>query len=570
MDGDGKRVEGARITPRIHYKHRLGDFQGSYFRSYVTTDAAGRWRFDSVPASQDDVVVTIDHADFAPQEHLATRCEFGLDRGHKPTASIVLEHGMTVVGKVADETGKPIAGALARTWFHNTIRKAVTGADGSYQLRGCERAPARVVVSAKGRALDMREVRVEPGMEPVNFQMNPGGRVRVRVVDEQGKAIPKFHVLFQSWLGSTPVFEFDEINQEADDRGVWEWREATWDPFVADIICPGHAAVRSVALVAREDEYVLQAAPALIVSGRVVDRVTKDPVSRFLVRWGFQVSPRAAYWTHAASFATADGRYRVPTAQDHLDRKYIIQIEADGYEPAVSRAIRGNAGSITLDFELTKGQNFDGTVLTPELRPAAHAKVAASAGWHPPFQRINGDVDSRSWDWRETDAAGRIHFPPQGRDFELFITHASGYAIYHPTPKSNHRIIMLDPWTRVEGTYRVGGKPLAGIPIWISRRRGMGRSGDLRVFEWHRTTTGPRGRFVIERVIGGRGLIGRRFIWPANGGSAEISSTSRVEMGFPLGKTVHIDIEEKGRPVIGNAASASRNQTKARLAIRSR
>ena len=139
VDGDGKRVEGARITPRIHYKHRLGDFQGSYFRSYVTTDAAGRWRFDSVPASQDDVVVTIDHADFAPQEHLATRCEFGLDRGHKPTASIVLEHGMTVVGKVADETGKPIAGALARTWFHNTIRKAVTGADGSYQLRGCER-----------------------------------------------------------------------------------------------------------------------------------------------------------------------------------------------------------------------------------------------------------------------------------------------------------------------------------------------------------------------------------------------------------------------------------------------
>ena len=389
-------------------------------------------------------------------------------------------------------------------------------------------------------------------MEPVNFQMNPGGRVRVRVVDEQGKAIPKFHVLFQSWLGSTPVFEFDEINREADDRGVWEWREATWDPFVADIICPGHAAVRSVELVAREDEYVFQAAPALIVSGRVVDRVTKNPVSRFLVRWGFQVSPRAAYWTHAASFATADGRYRVPTAQDHLDRQYIIQIEADGYEPAVSRAIRGNAGSITLDFELTKGQNFDGTVLTPELRPAAHAKVAASAGWHPPFQRINGDVDSRSWDWRETDAAGRIHFPPQGRDFELFITHASGYANYHPTPKSNHRIIMLDPWTRVEGTYRVGGKPLAGIPIWIWHGdAGWAWSGDLRVFEWHRTTTGPRGRFVIERVIGGRGLIGRRFIWPANGGSAEISSTSRVEMGFPLGKTVHIDIEEKGRPVIG-------------------
>ncbi len=224
----------------------------------MTTDAAGRWRFDSVPASQDDVVVLVDHADFVAHDYLATRREFGLDRGRIPSASIVLKQGLTVVGKVTDETGKAIAGALVRTWFHNSIRKAVTGPDGLYRLRGCERGPARVVVSAKGRALDMQDVRIAPGIEPVNFQMNQGGRVRVRVVDDQGKPIPRFHLLFQRWLGGVPFFEFEDVNRVADDRGVWEWRDATLDVFEADIICPGHATLLGQQLVARSDEYVFR------------------------------------------------------------------------------------------------------------------------------------------------------------------------------------------------------------------------------------------------------------------------------------------------------------------------
>ena len=175
VDGEGKPVEGARITPRIHYKHRPDDFQESYFGSHVTTDAKGQWRFDSVPASQDDVVVTIDHADFAPQKHLATRWEFGLDRGRKPSASIVLQRGLTVVGQVTDEAGKPIAGALVRTWFHNTIRKAVTGPTaptGCPVVNGVRRESW---FRPRAVRCDIREVRVAPAMEPRQFSNETGG-----------------------------------------------------------------------------------------------------------------------------------------------------------------------------------------------------------------------------------------------------------------------------------------------------------------------------------------------------------------------------------------------------------
>ena len=96
-----------------------------------------------------------------------------------------------MTGKVTDETGKPIAGALVRTKFLNDIREATTGPDGVYTLVGCEPQPDQIVVSAQGRATDMKELNIEPGMGPVDFAMKPGGTVRIRVLDEQGKPVPK-------------------------------------------------------------------------------------------------------------------------------------------------------------------------------------------------------------------------------------------------------------------------------------------------------------------------------------------------------------------------------------------
>jgi hypothetical protein len=42
----------------------------------------------------------------------------------------VLQLGVTVTGKVTEERGASIAGALIRISFENAIRQAVSGADG--------------------------------------------------------------------------------------------------------------------------------------------------------------------------------------------------------------------------------------------------------------------------------------------------------------------------------------------------------------------------------------------------------------------------------------------------------
>ena len=43
----------------------------------------------------------------------------------------------------------------------------------------------------RGAATDLQEVHIEPDMQPVDFQMKPGGKIRIRVVDEQDNGIPK-------------------------------------------------------------------------------------------------------------------------------------------------------------------------------------------------------------------------------------------------------------------------------------------------------------------------------------------------------------------------------------------
>src|SRR5580704_12488066 len=158
-----------------------------------------------------------------------------------------------------------------------------------------------------------------------------------------------------------------------------------------------------------------------------------------------------------------------------------------------------------------RAAGIDGIVLMPDGKPAVKAMVALAV----PDSRTriqNGTIDTRvsDVDITETDRSGRFHFTPESSDFSLVITHSTGYAQYRPTPNTKRRTINLDPWTRVEGTYRAGGKPRAKTPITIEQLelRPFRNSGPQ--IGWrYSTITDAEGRFVFERVPAGRGWIGR-------------------------------------------------------------
>ena len=259
-----------------------------------------------------------------------------------------------------------------RTKFVNEIREAKTGSDGVYRLVGCEPRLAHIVVSAKGWATDMKELNIDPGMSRVDFQMKPGGTVRIRVLDQLGNPVPNARIFFQQWRGQFYYFEFDHVSQYADKNGVWEWHEAPLDEFNADICPPGGMELLAQRLIAREQEYVFNTTGALVVSGKVVDAATKKPIKEFRVVPGGRDSQGQMYWNRKESFSATNGHYEI--RQSRGDSANLIRIEADGYETAVSREIKSNEGTITIDFELKPGNNILAKVVTPRNRPAGRGQ----------------------------------------------------------------------------------------------------------------------------------------------------------------------------------------------------
>ena len=79
VDAEGKPVEGVTIGPGIEYKKRPGDVRQMRGGAEQKTDAAGRWRFDSVPVSMNEVFVEINHPAFGPIRRPLTRGEFGIE-----------------------------------------------------------------------------------------------------------------------------------------------------------------------------------------------------------------------------------------------------------------------------------------------------------------------------------------------------------------------------------------------------------------------------------------------------------------------------------------------------------
>ena len=92
---------------------------------------------------------------------------------------------------------------------------------------------------------------------------------------------------------NSQYFEFDHVNQYADKNGVWVWNEAPLDEFKADICPPDGMQLRMQPLIAREEEYVFRTPAALVVSGKVIDAVTKKPIKKFRVVPGVRSSEDA-------------------------------------------------------------------------------------------------------------------------------------------------------------------------------------------------------------------------------------------------------------------------------------
>ncbi len=550
VDDEGNPIEGAFVHPSIQYKMREGRPDSLPFYTHLKTDAEGKWVYRSLPASMAELTVVIEHPQYVARQASLVVDDFALRDGEGPTAKTVLERGITVRGKVTDEAGAAIAGAVVRARFVNHRREATTGDDGAYRLVGCEPARTSLVVTARGRAPELKNVKIEEDMPPVDFRLKPGSTIRVRVIDSGGNPVPRTRIFFQSWRGNRCAYELGMIHEYTDENGVWQWNEAPPDAVRCDVCPPGSMTIEDQSLVARGEEYVFTLRPPLVISGRVVDAETKEPIKVFRVVPGIRSSEQQMTWARSSSFDARDGHYRITRTDPYF--AFLVRIEADGYLPAVSRDVKSSEGSVTIDFELERGKDMEVLVLLPDGGPARGAKVALGL----PRAMINvrnGDLieEHTQCDCRVTDEQGRAAFPPQETPFQLVVTHPSGYAHVKAEPRDLAPTIHLEAWARVEGTFRIGTEAVADTPITLEVGKVMYGRDLPRVYLSHEVVTDENGRFAFNRVVPGTGRIGRRLLIHAWQGAQEVASSRMQPIDLPSGETVRVELGGTGRPVVG-------------------
>ena len=553
VDESGQPIAGAKVSPSVDFKKRPGANRKLGVGTRIMTDEKGQWRFENVPDSKKDVYISVNQPKHLPLRRRLSRSEFEIKGSAKPSAPLVLQAGLTVSGTVTDETGKPIPRALVRTRFGNDIREAKTDQQGKYQLVGCEPKITRVLVFAKDRATDMQKVRVMRDMAPVNFSMKPGGKIRIRVVDEQGKGIPKTQIFLQGWRGAWNINrDFNPESKYTDENGIWEWNEAPLDEIQAGIWRPGGMSLSDQPLIAREAEYVFSPPKALVISGRVIDAKTKQPIKKFRVTPGrrFKKS-NSLFWDLSDSFESIEGQYQIRINDD--DPAHFIRIEADNYEVAASRAIKPTEGNVTIDFSLEPAKDIAANILTAAGKPAAGAEIAVGvAGAQITIKRGRLRNISTYATRLKSDVKGQFRIPPRTDPFQLVILHSAGFAHLKSTAGPIPAEIKLTPWARLEGTFRVGKEIVPHVSLaLVNNGIDVYKDNEPHISTQNEVKTDTNGRFVFDRVFPGNGQVGREIVWMVNEGSREATSSRRVPVEFVAGKTTTLNLGGDGRRMIG-------------------
>lgn len=565
VDASGQPVQRVSVSPNVNFKKHAGDKRQLGIGTRILTDENGAWRFDLVPKSKDPVFVSFNHEDFQALRKSLSRETFELKPGQTPAQKIELSQGLSIEGTVVDAAGKPIEGALVKTKFVNELRQGLTGAEGKYRISGCETQMSRIVVSAKGYATDMQEQMVDIGMKPVDFRMQPGGHVRIRVVDENGKGLKRARIFFKRWRGQFRYFEFSHVNQYTDDNGVWEWDEAPVDEFKADICRPNGMMLLSEPIIAREEEYVFTPPKTLVVSGQVVDAVTRKPVPKFRVVPGTRNEPNRGtkdWWSRNEGYEAKGGHYEI--ARNRAAPIHMFKIEAEGYKVARSRDILSTEGEIDVDFELQPAPNIAVQLMTPAGKPAAGADIAVGIAKTQIFVEQGMISDRQTYAKRAvSDGNGKFEIPSMDENFQLVITHPEGFALLKSADGPIPKIVNLREYARVEGVFKLGEKFGSGIQLSVGEAFFDSYGPDEpRISSWNRVRTDKDGSFVFERVMPGSGWIGREKYSVAGQGHPDAFSSKRVPVTFPAGKTTIVNPGGDGRKVVGRLLAPDQHTDK--------
>ena len=538
----------------------------------VKSDAKGKWRVHRIPKDLAgfDLQVTIKRPDVAGIERF-DRKALPIDKLRGQTAVFILRKGIALEGIVTDPQGKPAAGATVGLFPElsgGDFPRTKTDPSGRYRFAVTEPGEYTLAAAAKGDAPDSHRITIGTQPQKVDLQLRKGEMIRLRVIDKQGKPMPGVVVstVFNNAYHEALMLDYEssierdhDRHMVADAKGRWSRLWIPKDVLTLLISKPGYAQVERKIAPGGQEQVITLEAGGWSIAGRVVDRATKAPVTKFRVTeglsgvgWGDVV-----LWYQSRPVSNENGQYRA--TWDRPDDRRVIRIEADGYFPSGPSPQKGK--QVTFDVELRKGEDITGVVRLPDGRPAANADVVLCTAGRGLYLRNGRAALDQFPLLARTKTDGRFSFPPEVDPYLLVAIHDQGFA--QVEDRGAMKAITLQPWARAEGTLRIGNKPGARESIkidfddlWTHSPENFSPSQQAarRISNDYQAQTDAEGHFVFERVRPGKAKISRFVKLSQEGMMSSWTAADNKSVELLPGQTVTVTLAGNDSSVIRQRA----------------
>ena len=553
VDEQGEPIEGVEIEAFVSSgSQKPGKLRTAFSGAIATTDSSGRWKTTTAPEESIQIHLRLKHDDYVQSDafshRLATRSQLASLK-HK----FILKKGLEVRGRVLDPDGRPLTKAkvgLGASRFSSGFLTDGADEDGEYVFKNAQLGSNVLTVFAEGWAPQQRSIIIQRDMEPVDFQLELGHYIRVRVTDDKGKPIQGVWIVPDQWRNNRALSGVMSRIVTNDD-GLWESNSLPEDAIDFDILKRDYMQLRNQKLTAREEEYLIVMPPPLEIEGKVIDAETGNPIEEFEVIQGnrWSAGRQDISWHDYNIKTQTNGQF----ISQFDEKRYgnFLRIKAAGYRPAVSRMIESDEGKIQLDFELTKGTGPKGVVRTVEGKPVSGVELFVTTINEQ--ARVNNGQDQQNNNLISvvSDTEGRFELPfPDGK-YLLLCLHEKGWAQIDCEEDQEGIEIALQPWAKVTGRMLRGKVPVSDETITMHFSN-MFRQNQPNVFWSYYTTTDESGKFVFDRVIAGNAKVSHNFSYGDLKQGGQLGANSHTEpIRVEPGSLQEVQIGGAGKMVQG-------------------
>lgn len=276
--------------------------------------------------------------------------------------------------------------------------------------------------------------------------------------------------------------------------------------------------------------------------------------------------------------------YRVPVSQNgwqNVDLQQITVNPGETLELNIHAAARETRESFGVGFGSppaapvrVSGENINGSLFLPDGRPAANAQV----GLKLKGQLIQlGKASLISYDgWKDgyvvrTDQNGNFSLPMYQEAESVLAVSDDGFAHISVASLKQSPHVVLQPWAKIEGTFRIGRHP--GADQLISLNDWQTRTGTNNVqplfydSSVSQTRTDAQGRFILTYIPPGE----HQLLWNVPTGNGSWSGEPLGAIEVKPGETKQVTFGGDGRTVLGKVTvgkNAPKDWQQGRLYLR--